>query len=236
MKFLFDVDGTLTPSRYNIDPVFHTEFFDFCTTHDVYLVTGSDKSKTLEQLGPVLYNMCKRVYNCSGNEVWEGNILVRQSEWTLDDNVRSTLNRALVSSKFHIRTGNHIEERPGIINFSVVGRNADRDQRAQYVKFDLETNERQRIAEEFNVLYPELEARVGGETGLDIGPKGTGKEQVLVDFDKTDTLVYFGDACYPGGNDFEIAQSIVDNYSGRVHNVTDWKQTQELIRGYSRND
>ena len=236
MKFLFDVDGTLTPSRYNIDPEFHPFFFDFCSTHAVYLVTGSDKEKTIEQLGPALYNLCKRVYNCSGNEVWEGNVLIRRSEWKLPYNVRGWMSNKILNSKFHIRTGTHLEERPGTVNFSILGRGASREQRAEYVEYDNTHNERKSLAEEFNLMFPELEARIGGETGLDIGPRGTGKEQVLTDFDKNDKLVFFGDACFPGGNDFDIAQTIVDKYSGTVHNVTDWRQTQELLRDYSRND
>ena len=41
-KFIFDVDGTLTPSRREMDKEFVQFFFEFCTKNDVYLVTGSD--------------------------------------------------------------------------------------------------------------------------------------------------------------------------------------------------
>ena len=60
-KFIFDVDGTLTPSRGKIDEKFSQFFFDFCTLNHVYLVTGSDKPKTVEQIGNVIYGMAKRV-------------------------------------------------------------------------------------------------------------------------------------------------------------------------------
>ena len=50
-KFIFDVDGTLTPSRKKIEHEFWAPFLIFCRHHDVYLVTGSDRQKTLEQLG-----------------------------------------------------------------------------------------------------------------------------------------------------------------------------------------
>ena len=68
--FLFDVDGTLTPSRQKIDKEFSKFFSKFCKTNEVYLVTGSDRDKTIEQLGKTLYNKAKKVYNCSGNSVW----------------------------------------------------------------------------------------------------------------------------------------------------------------------
>ena len=38
----------------------------------VYLVTGSDRQKTIDQVGLDVYNRAKRVYNCSGSDVWEG--------------------------------------------------------------------------------------------------------------------------------------------------------------------
>ncbi len=50
-KFIFDVDGTLTPSRKQIHPGFSAEFLIFCCKFDTYLVTGSDKDKTIEQVG-----------------------------------------------------------------------------------------------------------------------------------------------------------------------------------------
>ena len=64
-KFIFDIDGTLTPSRQKIDPEFKTFMIYFAIKNPVYLVTGSDRQKTLEQIGAGLYDSCKRVYNLS---------------------------------------------------------------------------------------------------------------------------------------------------------------------------
>ena len=44
-KFIFDVDGTLTPSRKQMHTGFSAEFLIFCCKFDTYLVTGSDKDK-----------------------------------------------------------------------------------------------------------------------------------------------------------------------------------------------
>ena len=70
-KFIFDVDGTLTPSRGKMDYNFKAFFNTFCLVNDVYLVTGSDKPKTIEQISEGTYNLCKRVYQCSGSDVWD---------------------------------------------------------------------------------------------------------------------------------------------------------------------
>ena len=50
MKYIFDIDGTLTPSRLPIDPKFSIFFTQWIKNKDVYLVTGSDKEKTIEQI------------------------------------------------------------------------------------------------------------------------------------------------------------------------------------------
>ena len=51
MIYIFDIDGTLTPSRNIIDKKFKEDFINFCKHHKVWLVTGSDKDKSIEQLG-----------------------------------------------------------------------------------------------------------------------------------------------------------------------------------------
>lgn len=229
-KFIFDVDGTLTPSRGIIDPVFKEYFIDFCNVNKVYLVTGSDYPKTVEQLGTEICLSAKRIYNCSGNDVWERGVRIDSSNWKLNDIVRAWLLDELEGSKFEIKTGIHIEERLGTVNFSIVGRNATVEQRKKYVEWDLKTNERNIISEKFNKRFPILEARVGGETGLDIYPKGKDKSQVLKDFANTDTLYFFGDKTDPGGNDFPLSDKIINLKLGTVFQVKSWKDTFELLQ------
>ena len=224
-KFIFDVDGTLTPSRGLINKEFEQFFENFCLANDVYLVTGSDKPKTVEQVGEKIYNRCKRVYNCSGCDVWEGTTLVRASNWTLPDLARTFLISCEYESDFSIRTGNHIEERSGMVNFSVVGRNASLYERKQYVAFEEQNGERRKIADAFNTMFPNLSAKVGGETGIDISPKGADKSQIVKDFDKEDTLWFFGDAIYEGGNDYPLAK-LVKNH----RKVNGWTQTKEYLQ------
>ena len=82
-KFIFDVDGTLTPSRCQINSEFLLFMMFFATRNDVYLVTGSDRDKTLEQVGVDLCNASQRVYNCSGSDAYEQDENVYRDEWTL---------------------------------------------------------------------------------------------------------------------------------------------------------
>jgi|TARA_A200000113_G_C8812449_1_gene337664 phosphomannomutase len=228
--YIFDVDGTLTPSRQVIDSDFAVFFSNFCAENDVYLVTGSDKEKTIEQIGEEIYSLTKRVYNCSGSDIWEGETHIRSDEWKISLFERSWLEDKLEESSFPLRTGLHIEERPGMINFSIVGRNATLGERKLYVKYDKEHNERNIIAELFNNQFDHLIARPGGETGIDISPKGKDKSQILVDFDPRDEIHFFGDRMDPAGNDYPLKKEIIDKDLGMCYNIKDYNETWKLLK------
>lgn len=229
IKYVFDVDGTLTPSRGKIDPEFEKFFYDFCKLNDVYLVTGSDKDKTVEQIGDVLFGMAKVVYNCSGNDVWSAGVNVRTNNWTLPTELRNDLESWLQDSSFVLRTGNHIEERPGCVNFSIVGRNCTLGERKLYIKHDLTNKERETIATQISSKFPSITATVGGETGIDIYPTGFDKGQVYYEFNEHDYIVFFGDRTEPSGNDYPLAIKIQPE-KGEVHQVNGWKNTWELLK------
>ena len=168
-KYIFDVDGTLTPSRKRMNKKFAIWFSKFCETNNVYLVTGSDRIKTVEQ-------------------VYEGDQNIRTITWKIPSNVIIWLEDRLEESDFVLRTGLHIEERPGMLNFSIVGRNAILAERMLYIEWDKKYNERNHIVHDFNLRFPTLSATAGGETGIDIGPKGFDKSQILIDFNENDQL------------------------------------------------
>ena len=114
MHYIFDVDGTLTPSRGKIDQKFSNWFEHFQTHHATYMVTGSDKEKTIEQVGWNHYKSCIRVYNCSGNDVWESGSHVRTNKMTMPDKWESILGRILENSKSPVKKGNHFDLRPEV--------------------------------------------------------------------------------------------------------------------------
>ena len=229
-KYIFDIDGTLTVSRSQIDPDFRVFMLSFALEHDVYLVTGSDRKKTIEQVGADLYNLSQRVYNCSGSDVYEGDKNVYRSEWELPREVERFLEDELAYSCFDIRNGNHIEHRPGGVNFSILGRDKNPFKgRAEYIKWDKERLEREDIADRIRNAFPGLTVALGGQTGLDIGPAGSDKSQILRDFDKDDELVFYGDMMEEGENDYPLAIE-VEKMGGRAHKVDTWEDTWELLK------
>jgi len=215
-----------------MDISFMAKFIIFSCKHDVYLVTGSNREKTIEQIGLDVYNRAKRVYNCAGNDIYERGNLVYRNPWTLPDDARRFLLDELDYSQFTLKTGNHIEKRSGCVNFSILGRNALFEERKIYKEWDEMMNERIDIANRFNLEFPELFAFVGGETGIDISSKGSDKGQIIRDFSFDDELHFFGDRMDEMGNDYPLAVE-VKKRGGYTYHVKDWEDTRTRLEEFS---
>lgn len=222
MNFAFDVDGTLTPSRQTIDSEFARWFLDFIDQNTVYLVSGSDYAKTLEQLGVDICENVAGVYSCAGNALYVKGSQVYANPFELTADELDFLEKLLELSAYPERTGQHIEMRLGLCNFSIVGRGANHDQRNTYVRYDTAINERENLSALITAKFPRLEATVAGETGIDIYLKGKDKSQIA---DSIKPFIFFGDKTEPGGNDHAI--SLV---ADKVHTVSNWEETFDILK------
>ena len=199
----------------------------FCCTYDVYLVTGSDRAKTIEQVGLDIYNRSIRVYNCSGADVYEKDINVYKSDWQPYGKLINFLSDELDYSAFPHKTGNHIEHRPGGINFSILGRGDDSmKHRKEYVKWDINTTERILMSDRIKSEFPDLNIQIGGETGLDISDND--KSQILTDFNSEDEIHFFGDMMLEGQNDYPLAKALKE-MGGFPHHVKNWEDTRTRL-------
>ena len=134
-------------------------------------------------------------------------------------------------SQFPIRNGNHIERRPGTINFSILGRDEDPSVgRDEYIKWNKDTNERDDIADRIRTSFTGLTVSLGGQTGLDIGPYGSDKSQILRDFSEDDELHFFGDMMKEGQNDYSLAKAVQER-GGKAYLVKDWEDTRTKLEG-----
>ena len=229
MIYIFDVDGTLTPSRNPMDKDFKDFFKKFLKKKRVWLISGSDKDKTIEQVGKDVWTNVERVYQSSGNQLWVKGELKYQYEFKTEDYLKELLKIFLDKSEYPHRYGNHIEERPGALNFSVVGRDCTQEQREHYAKWDDKHQERKDFAWEIKERYPWLDAVVGGEISIDIYEKFKDKGQIVKDI--RGKFEFFGDRLYPGGNDFAVQQEIVSQKRKgcKTHPVKTWRDTEELL-------
>lgn len=226
--FLFDIDGTLTPSRQKINENFKTFFDDFCKRNLVCFVTGSDKPKTIEQIGHDTFNLALYSFNCAGNELWEKDKLIQRNLWDVPAELLYALETIVHNSPFVHKTGNHIEKRVGMVNVSIPGRNCTIEQRREYVRWDKETNNRETILNKLNARFPGMfDIYIAGETGIDIFPVGKGKIQALGYLDviyPEHKFYYFGDQIKPCYNDYDIAMKCDHSYK-----VKTWLDTYEIL-------
>lgn len=223
-SFLFDLDGTLTLNRCRIDPAFEKWFNEFQQTHTTYLITGSEYSSATYQLGSSIIANFKLVFTCMGNEVYEQGKLVNRNIWVCPNELRKELAVLLDQSRAPAKTGRHVEERTGIVSFSTVGRNALADERAEYIAYDQASGERESMQARLEATFPEYDFTIAGDLGIDIYPKGRGKDQVVT-WITNKPLIFFGDRTKQGGNDFPLA-TVAD----LTHQVDDWQHTWELLR------
>ena len=81
----------------------------------------------------------------------------------------------------------------------------------------------------FNAKFPTILAQPGGETGIDIYPKGYDKSQIIKDFSDSDNLYFFGDRMDVDGNDFTLAEAIKLKH-GITYQVNDWIDTWNHLK------
>ena len=111
MNYIFDIDGTLTPSRLPIDKAFESFFITWMEDKEVFLVTGSDKDKTIEQVGEKIWTNCKRAYQSCGNAVYENGELIRQLDFQLTPELKELLDKFLKITNWPYKYDINIEER-----------------------------------------------------------------------------------------------------------------------------
>ena len=227
--YIFDVDGTLTPSRGIMDDEFREYFLSFAQKYPVYLITGSDQPKTFEQVGFEVYNACRAVYQCNGAEVWEGNRRIRNSDWKPSYEMKHFLENQVHHSRYPIKTDNHVEVRTGMINLSTIGRAANQRQREEYYKWDQVNRERIAYCKIIEKRFPDMQVTIGGEISIDICPKGLNKSIIADDLHEEYELFFFGDKCEHGGNDYPLRMMIELGQYGKAFNVGNWMQTKELM-------
>ncbi len=209
--FAFDVDGTLTMPRQRITPEFEKFFADFVNSNTVYLVTGSDYPKISEQLPTGIITFCEGVFTCSGAELWKGNDRIYQKSHTFPKRLVEASEHFIDTSPYPLRCGTHIEPRPGMLNISVVGRDATLAQRKAYHAWEQVAQERLTFVSSLLKEFPEYEASTGGEISIDIVPKGWTNAVVRTEIEKQYpgcSITFYGDKMGPNGNDKPLADEL----------------------------
>lgn len=232
--YIFDVDGTLTKPRQKTKKEHQDTFIKWSKGKQCFICTGSDFAKVKEQIGSEMLECFKLIYCCMGNETRKSDgFITRKNHFLVPDELNLDLENFIRNSLFENRTGRHFENRTGMLNFSIVGRNATQEQRKEYYEWDKNVGERTKMAKFINDSYPDLEASVGGSISIDIIKKGCDKGQVIhhLQASGAEKIVFVGDRCFPGGNDYGIIRELKKtDLAFEWYNVSSPNETYKLIK------
>ena len=229
-QFIFDVDGTLVESSLSIEPSFQKFLHNFFLRNRCYIVTGAAYQTTVRQLGDDICMAAEYMINSGGGHILKKDKAIYKSQFVLKEFYKKYLVSFLARSEFPFKTGNHFDDRVGMCNFSILGKNYTTKQRKQYINWDMASGERKYICSKFNnQMEGRVVARVAGETGIDISHSNISKKNALKYLNDPDTSVFFGDQTQKGGNDYPLARNL-----DHVHQVHNWRETYELLLEYSQ--
>ena len=127
--YLFDMDGTLTPSRSPMTEDFAKLFTPFVKENMVYIVSGSDIDKIKEQVPQDIFLDVCGIFASMGNEFYRGGKEIFSKGFIKDDLLLSSLKDYRNNTKYpHQLHSNFIEARKGAFNFSILGRDCSQSE------------------------------------------------------------------------------------------------------------
>jgi len=240
-KFLFDVDGVLCDRGQPINDQFRWWLEDFLIDKEYYLVTGSPRNKTMEQIGERLTMGSKIGYHCLGNSIWtENGFEVVINQFTFSENEFSHLKSFYMHSMYQAKQAweDVIQYRSGSCNFSFVKRGASIEERQSYIDYDSRYHERTNFITQLNECFPRFDCYLGGDCSVDIVLRGANKARILRETDATGTVYFFGDRCDEYGIDkplYDILHHLEEEenelYDTHPFKVTGgYKETWEILK------
>jgi phosphomannomutase len=212
--FLFDVDGTLTPSRAKMQDDIREMLYDLRNTAYIAFVGGSDLVKQKEQVGEDCLRLFDFGFPENGVSFYMGEQLVSQEK--IIDFMGEVLYKDFVNfcleylSKVDIpvKRGTFIEYRNSMINISPIGRNCSREERKEFKEYDKVHRIREAMVMELTNRFSKYEMHfsIGGEISIDCFPKGWDKTYCIrhIHSRGIKDIYFFGDMTMEGGNDYEI--------------------------------
>lgn len=235
---LFDVDGTLVESS---DKIYNENKYQLLNklknNYEIGVVGGGSLEKILKQLD---YNKIQfdhyftecgcMYYDTNLNNMYKKNI----REHGLYDKINILIKKALhfISNVTYNVTGHFIDLRNGIIYISLIGMQANEDERSYFKDLDKTFNIRKNLltvlreeAKKLNIL-DKLSINYGGTVGIGVYPVEYDKVQVIELLkNKYDKIIYFGDKYDEDGNDHKI----INHKLVTGHKIDKVSQTYDIL-------
>ena len=217
---VFDLDGTLAPSKSPLDAEMSSLLYDLLSVVKVAVISGG---AWLQFENQVLSHLPKgdRLTRLSILPTCGTKFFQYTSDWkqlysedfTAEEKQKiiSALNQAIETAGFSVEKtwGETIEDRGSQITYSALGQQAPLDEKE---KWDSDFSRRKKIKAILDTLIPEMSVRIGGSTSIDITRQGIDKAYGIRKLRDilgipVKEMVYVGDALFVGGNDYPAIES-----------------------------
>jgi HAD superfamily hydrolase (TIGR01484 family) len=217
---VFDLDGTLAPSKSSLDAEMSSLLQDLLDVVKVAVISGGAWLQFEKQ---VLSNLPQNerladlsILPTCGTQFFQydgGWKRLYADEFATDEKekiVRS-LNSAIATAGFPVERawGETIEDRGSQITYSALGQQAPL---AEKEKWDPDFIKRQKIKAILDTLIPEFSIRLGGSTSIDVTKPGIDKAYGIRKLRDVlgiplKEMIFVGDALFPGGNDYPAKEA-----------------------------
>ncbi len=223
---VIDLDGTLTPSKFDLEPEMAGMLVKLLEKKKVAVIGGGGYKQFQNQfiahlncpehlLGNLfLFPTCStrffRYENGEWKKVYEQPLSKEEKE-KIFEAFEKTFNEIGYQHPEKLY-GEVIEDRISQITFSALGQQTPLHLKKQW---DPDASKRLKMKEVLDKLIPEFEVRVGGTTSIDVTRKGIDKaygiEQIEKHLEiKKEQMLFIGDALFEGGNDWPVKKTGVE--------------------------
>jgi HAD superfamily hydrolase (TIGR01484 family) len=238
--FVFDLDGTLAESKSTLTPDMAALLGRLLQMGQVAVISGGAWPQFEKQLLPNLpaddrLNGLSLLPTC-GTKFFQreqGQWYVLYSEDFAEDEKKTiiaALNKALDQSGFRPAQhwGDLIEDRGGQVTLSALGQAAPL---AEKKAWDPDFAKRKAIKAILEPMIPQFSVQLGGATSMDITRPGVDKAYGIAKLRDVlgipiEAMLFFGDALFPGGNDYPAKQAGAQSIQ-----VRDPLETQRILEG-----
>ena len=217
---VFDLDGTLAPSKSSLDPQTAGLLRDLLAIIKVAVISGgawaqfekqllTDLPKDSNLANLSLLPTCGTKffqYNGKWEELYSEDLSTEQKKTIID-----SLNKAAVEAGCQAKKvwGDVIEDRGSQVTYSGLGQQAPLEEKE---KWDPDFAKRKKITAILETLIPEFSIRMGGATSIDVTKPGIDKAYGIGKLRDTlrlslKEMIYIGDALFPGGNDYPAEEA-----------------------------
>jgi HAD superfamily hydrolase (TIGR01484 family) len=244
---VFDLDGTLAPSKSLVDAETLALLHDLLGIVKVAVISGGAWAQFEKQ---VLSNLPHddRLANLSLLPTCGTKFFQYVGDWKElysedftpeeKEKIVRSLKKAVEMAGFCVEKtwGETIEDRGSQITYSALGQDAPL---AEKNKWDPDINKRKKIKSIIDTFIPEFSVRIGGATSIDITQPGIdkaygiGKLRDILGI-SLDEMIFVGDALFVGGNDYPAEQAGVISIPVRSPDET--KRVIEAIIACLGND